>query len=237
MKLFINPSFEAVLKQHDFTDFDVLWDLDAGWFEAPNKRRGGWSGVSKCAWQSAQGEPVQVFLKRQENHNAKTWRHPIKGVPTFAREMENILSYQKHQIPTLNPVFFAQRKVQGNDQAMLVTESLEGYQSLEDWIKQWQDTGWPTKAQREVVLRELARILGLLHRCKLQHNCLYPKHLFMLWDAETPPSIKIIDLEKHAQKPREKPCCGTYLRCTATWVFSALATKCLFCGIIWVFNA
>jgi len=204
LKSFINPDFEALLTRHGFTDFEGLWHLEAGWFEAPNKRRGGWSGVSKCAWQTAQGDYVSVFLKRQENHNAKTWQHPIKGVPTFAREMENILEYQKHQIPTLTPVFFAHRRVQGKDQAMLVTESLEHYQSLEDWIQHWQQQAWPNKPQREQILTELARVLALLHEHQLQHNCLYPKHLFMQWTPGACPSIKLIDLEKTRPKATQK---------------------------------
>jgi len=204
IKSFINPDFQTLLSRHGFTAFDGLWDLEAGWFEAPNKRRGGWSGVSKCAWDTGKGNQIQVFLKRQENHNAKTWRHPIKGVPTFAREMDNILQYQKYHIPTLNPVFFAWRNFQGNDQAMLVTEALEGYQSLEDWIKHWQDSGWPNKTQREVVMVELARVLRLLHQNKLQHNCMYPKHLFMQWVDDKIPNIKIIDLEKTRPKATPK---------------------------------
>jgi tRNA A-37 threonylcarbamoyl transferase component Bud32 len=195
-KNYINSEFLDVIKDNGFDDFETLWSLEAGWFEEPNKRRGGWSGVSKCQWTSSQGRKIDVFLKRQENHNAITLMHPIKGVPTFAREMENIITYQACDIPTMTPVYFAQRKVKGDFQAMLVTESLEGYRSLEDYITEWEQSGWPAKNERKIIIDEIARIVALLHKNKLQHNCLYPKHLFMQYQQGTKPIVRFIDLEK-----------------------------------------
>jgi hypothetical protein len=204
IKHYRNPDYEKLLQANDIADFEALWKLDIGWFEEPNQRRGGWSGVSKYDWKAEDGTLFPVFIKRQENHNAKTWQHPIKGVPTFSREMDNILQYQKCDAPTLTPLFFEQRKSEGNDQAILITVSLEGYQSLEEWIEQWRQQGWPDAAQKKRIISKMAKAIAKLHAFKLQHNCLYPKHLFLKID-ENGIDVRFIDLEKTRQKSHVEP--------------------------------
>jgi hypothetical protein len=86
MKDFVNERWRTILARNGLTDFDALWDLKADWFEAPNHRRGGWSGVSRCELDRPEGGKVAVFLKRQENHKARIWSHPVHGAPTFLRE-------------------------------------------------------------------------------------------------------------------------------------------------------
>jgi hypothetical protein len=66
--------------------FDDFWKLEAKWFEEPNKRRGGWSGVARCELKLPEGGKAAVFLKRQENHITRTFTHPIRGLSTFVRE-------------------------------------------------------------------------------------------------------------------------------------------------------
>ena len=68
MKDFLNQRWADVLRNNGLTDFDALWNLDIGWFEAPNRRRGGWSGVSRCELSVPAQASAGVFLKRQENH-------------------------------------------------------------------------------------------------------------------------------------------------------------------------
>ena len=66
--------------------FDDFWKLEAKWFEEPNKRRGGWSGVARCELNLPGGGKVAVFLKRQEHHITRTFTHPVRGLSTFVRE-------------------------------------------------------------------------------------------------------------------------------------------------------
>jgi tRNA A-37 threonylcarbamoyl transferase component Bud32 len=165
--------------------FEQLWQLDTDWFEPPNHRRGGWSGVVKYVLKTANGA-VDVFIKRQENHRTKTWCHPLKGIHTFQKEYNNILRLTAKHIPTLETVYFSCDK----SRAILVTKELTGYQSLENISPLSLSS-----VSRKQLLKAVARVLADMHQAHFQHNSLYPKHIFVKpinngWD------IKIIDLEK-----------------------------------------
>jgi hypothetical protein len=141
------------------------------------------------------GGEVGAFLKRQENHITKTITHPINGISTFQREFKNIQQFISMGLPTLEPIYFARRNHQGNLQAILMTRELEAYQSLE--TERFFSGGevMVDKAERVAILTSLAKVMRNMHSHHLQHNCLYPKHIFVKqenndWD------IRLIDLEK-----------------------------------------
>ena len=165
--------------------FDVLWQNNAPWFEAPNIRRGGWSGVVKCVVDRL-GQPEKVFIKRQENHKTRTLLHPIKGIPTFLREYRNIQSLHAKNIPTLDVLYFGTR----SSKAILVTKALEGYVSL-DKI----DFQALNPRDRKALLTSIAKLIRQLHQYHYQHNCLYPKHIMVCQQADEW-NVKLIDLEK-----------------------------------------
>lgn len=166
-------------------NFAYFWNLDCDWFEPPNYRRGGWSGVIQYQLHLA-GESSDVFIKRQENHITRNLSHCIRGIPTFQREYTNIQQLRQCQIPTLEPLFFAAHKTK----AILITKSLTGYQSLEDLSLEHL-----SMQERHSLIIQIAKLIQQLHSHHFQHNCLYPKHIFIRqqpdhWDA------KFIDLEK-----------------------------------------
>ena len=165
--------------------FDLLWRNNAPWFEAPNIRRGGWSGVVKCVVDSF-GQPQKVFIKRQENHVTKTLMHPIKGIPTFLREYRNIQLLNAKNIPTLDVLYFETKA----SKAVLVTKALEGYVSL-DKI----DFQLLPSCDRKALLTSTAKLIHHLHQYHYQHNCLYPKHI-MVRHKDNEWDVKLIDLEK-----------------------------------------
>lgn len=164
------------------------------WFEEPNQRRGGWSGVSRCDLTLADGGKVGVFIKRQENHITRTLLHPF-GISTFIREMQNILLFKQAAIPALEPVYFAVRKVEGNLRAILCTEALDGYEPLEDLTDGWLRDGWPDRKSRHRLMAAVASVMARMHDHKIQHNCFYPKHIFVRFAGDEI-SVRIIDLEK-----------------------------------------
>lgn len=59
MKAYINERWRSILAHNGLSDFDALWKLQAEWFEEPNFRRGGWSGVSRCGIESSRGRVVR----------------------------------------------------------------------------------------------------------------------------------------------------------------------------------
>lgn len=193
MQDYIAEEWRQTLQENNLQSFDDWWDKKAEWFEPPNQRRGGWSGVSRVEL----GNRV-VFLKRQENHLIRTLTHPFRGMPTFTREMENILALKKAQVPALTPVYFAQRNVNGSLRAILVTESLEGYQPLENI-----QPAALSISQRVALIQQIATVIKQLHQHKLVHNCLYPKHLFVR-GSEAGFDVRLIDLEKARKRLRRK---------------------------------
>ena len=194
MKDHFPDHWRAILRHNNLDSFESLWDLQVDWFEPPNQRRGGWSGVSRCDLELPEGGKIGVFLKRQENHITRTLLHPF-GMPTFVREIQNILLFKKASIPALEPVYFAVRKVDGDLRAILCSEALDGYEPLENLVNHWSTEGWPDRKNRQRLMEAVASVMSRMHDHKIQHNCFYPKHIFVRF-TETSIDIRIIDLEK-----------------------------------------
>lgn len=229
MKDFVGERWRSILAYNGVVEFEALWAWQMPWFEPPNHRRGGWSGVSRCELKRPEGGYAVLFMKRQENHCARSWAHPIDGEPTFFREFRCLMHYRRSGIPTLEPVYFAARKDGSNHRAILITEALTGYLSLEAWIQSWQTQGVPELRVRRQVLSGLARLLREMHAQGIQHNCFFPKHVFVRVDAEGA-DVRVIDLEKSRWRPLAVLCAlrdlGTlnyysqaWRRCDRLWFF------------------
>lgn len=201
MEDYINNAWRDVLRHNGVGDFDALWNVDVGWFEPPNQRRGGWSGVSRLELSLPDGTTCALFLKRQENHGTFSWRHPIKGIPTFLREFRKIMHYRACGIPSLEPVYFAVRRIPGGHRAILATEELSGFVSMEDLARHWIANGAPPKPVRRRYLEATARLLGMMHGRGIQHNCFFPKHVFVREEANGTVEARVIDLEKSRWRP------------------------------------
>lgn len=191
-EIFPDAAGQDVLAASGFDGFEALWQLEAGWHEAPNERRGGWSGVTRHVLVDG----TAVFIKRQENHLCRTWLHPLRGVPTFFREFENILLLNRKKVAALDALFYGERRAGGKWQAVLVTRALDGFLCLDEWLETYSDH--PSRASLPAAV---AAAVAVLHSHHLQHSCLYGKHVFV---RETPldgqaftlADIRFIDLEK-----------------------------------------
>lgn len=206
MKDFINPRWRSILAHNQLDSFDALWRLEADWFEVPNQRRGGWSGVCRCEFELPEGGKVAVFLKRQENHGARSLRHPLSGEPTFLREFKRIMSYRECDVPSLEPVFFGMRGRDKNQRAILVTEELAGFVSLDECVRRWAERGMPSRAERFRVLDAVACLTRKMHASRIRHGCYYPKHVFVRINADESVEARVIDLEKSRRHPLRVMC-------------------------------
>ena len=187
-------NWKQVLKQNQLANFNALWQLKADWFEEPNIRRGGWSGVVKIPLEQVNDQAVFIFIKRQENHMSRTWRHPISGVATFQKEYENLQRFHRYHIPTLELVYLGTRSHNGDRQAIIATKELAGYHPLDVLLLNSGENLINNMKRRQALLKATAKVLCHLHQHNIQHNSLYPKHIFAKpigdsWD------IRIIDLE------------------------------------------
>ena len=186
------PSMAAA---NGLDSFEAIWSLDIGWFEEPNVRRGGWSGVSRLEVTCADGRSEAIFIKRQENHETFSWRHPFRGITTFRREFQNLMMLQSFAVPTLEVLYFAERHVGRDRRAILVSRELTGYASLEDCMTYWQQQGFPDKATWDETIQRIAAVARRMHRHRIQQNCFLPKHVF-IGELHGQMDVRLIDLEK-----------------------------------------
>ena len=200
IKDYVAPEWAQVLSGHGLTDFESLWNMQLEPLDAPNTERGGWSSVSCLSLHLPGAEVKRLIVKRQRNHTSRTFLHPLRGVPTFAKELANIFHFEALKIPTVTPVYYAQRLDVGNVRAVLITEFLEGYLSLEELTNSWLTEGGGNRTERNRVIKAVSSLLSELHRKKVQHNSLYPKHLFIR-DVDNDIQVRLIDLEKSKWRP------------------------------------
>jgi hypothetical protein len=174
--------------------FDRWWHSPGQWVEPANQRRGGESGVRLLQQRSGQSP---LYCKRQTGHLYRTLLHPF-GRPTILRELQAYRAFARIGIQTPNLVYCAARQQDGDWQALLVTEALPGFVSLEQWYASDHAT-----VLNQAVLRQLAVTLARLHLAGWQHGCCYPKHLFVRVQADTGGHgvrIALLDLEKSRRR-------------------------------------
>lgn len=191
--MFVNPHYQNVLSRNGLDSFDALWNAEAEWIEKPNQDRGGWSGVSRISLALPQGGKRGAYLKRQQNYTRPSLRHPFAGETTFARELAIIRRLQQYNIPTLNPIVFGVDEVAGQKRAILMTEELAGYRSLEELMHDGTIQCMPLHEKRQLLIA-LAQLVRGMHRAGVQHRSLYAKHLFVR--KRDGIEVAIIDLEK-----------------------------------------
>ncbi len=186
MNDFIAASEREHLAAHGLDSFDALWALRLEAVDEPNTERGGWSSVYRLEL----GERA-YYLKRQSNHLTRSLLHPF-GEPTFAREFRNIRRYAALGIPALEAAFFGQRRVAGEQRAILLTRALDGWEDLYSLYQRWSEL--PT-GQRAAFVAGAGRLARRLHAAGQMHGCFYPKHIFLRGDA-VGCEARLIDLEK-----------------------------------------
>ena len=206
MNDYVNENWRSILAHNGLSSFDALWKLDSEWFEAPNQRRGGWSGVSRCELQLPTSGKAAIFLKRQENHGTRSLFHPLSGVPTFLREFKRIMDYRSNGIPTLEPVYFGMRGRGKSQRAILITEELTGFISLEDRVQNWIANGVPARIERMRILKVVAELLKKMHAQGIRHGCFFPKHVFIRINPDESVEARVIDLEKSRHRPLQVMC-------------------------------
>lgn len=201
-RFWADPSAHGDLEQAGLTNIDELRTREFDWFETPNRRRGGWSGVSRIVLhpEANTGDKRPVFLKIQQNHFYLSWRNGFCKRLSYQREFHAIQSLKTRVDCIPRPLLYAEWKEQGNRGSVIVIEALDGWTCFGDWLSRA-----PEEKQIESVLKEIARQLKALHAKRWAHFGLFQKHVFLRFHGETP-EIKLIDFEK-ARK------CLTRTRC------------------------
>lgn len=163
-------------------DFDGWWNAPGNWVEEPNQRRSGWSGMMTARFGDA-----LFYIKKQNNHLYRSLSHPL-GMPTTSREYANILQLAGLGIRVPEPVFHGFRRGPEGFKGLLVTRDLTGFLAIAD-------ANLLSPEQKRGLAIATGQAIGKMHRAKLQHSCLYDKHVMYRWQGEHP-EIALIDLEK-----------------------------------------
>lgn len=200
LKEFVNEEWRAILAHNNLNSFEDFWVLNKDdWFEPPNIRRGGWSGVVRTTINTLDGKKVGIFIKRQENHFFRSWRNLFRLTATFEREFRNLLNFRKLGVPTLEPIYYCQKTINGQLQAIVVTKELEGFQPFD--APCYNPINQVEKVKRKRLIATVAQTLRHMHDSNLQHNCLYLKHIFVKELDNSTFDVRIIDLEKAKWRP------------------------------------
>jgi hypothetical protein len=133
-----------------------------------------------------------MFVKLQENHNYRSPTHMLQWRPTFYRDFINIRRMERIGVPTLEPVFYAERREGDKLQAVLATVALDGYRELNSIF----EDSTLSVPIRQLILRRIADTVWLMHCHRLQHNSLNGKHVMIKLEEDDPFAIRFLDLEK-----------------------------------------
>ncbi|MBL4680057.1 MAG: hypothetical protein JKY88_04945 [Pseudomonadales bacterium] len=186
MEVYIPEKWRAWLEEECLLRFDDWWNLELEAVDEANTGRGGWSTVFKL-----QRRGRVFFVKRQSNHLSRNLSSGFFSRPTFKSELEQVHRYRERNIPCIEPVFFASMKIKGEHQAILVTESLEGYCALDELL---QDPVKLVAWDRRHLCKSVAVSVARLHAAGIEHYNLYPKHIFVRYH-EGVIDVRFIDLE------------------------------------------
>jgi hypothetical protein len=203
MKEIVQPLWQEILKEHGLADFEALWRLDLTLLDTPNTGRGkgGFSEVGLLSVPQPNGQVKKLIIKRQRDYLIRTLSHPFRGIPTLRNEALSTLDFNKLGIPAMKVVYYGEKREKDGLKAILLTEYLEGYTSLDRLCHTWDEQRqWPRAAERRKLIGSIADLISTMHAKKMRHNSLYPKHIFLRMDKDGF-DCRLIDLEKVRWNP------------------------------------
>jgi tRNA A-37 threonylcarbamoyl transferase component Bud32 len=191
---FMSPKWVGLFDAHQLNSFDALWNASFTEVDIPNKSKDGWSSVALMELADADGHTQRFYIKRQEAYNCFSFKAPIKGIPVFEREFGSIQRFENLDLPALTAVFFGKRLVADRPQAILITEALDNYQPMDEWLAGCEEG---VSEQRKQLVVALGKAVATLHRKGLAHRALYSKHVFVKTDTDVidESALAYIDLE------------------------------------------
>lgn len=193
---FIPEYYRQLMQANGLSDFETIWSLQLDWLEPLNRRRQGWSGIAKAVLQSKQCEETEVYIKKQSNFICRTLRHPVRGIPTFRREFNNLMALQSIGVNCADVLYYGEQHHGRLQEAILILKGLTGYVDLNEWNQH--HVSLLSDDEVKLVLDSLANTLHILHTHHYQHSCLYGKHIFVSTGMAPVDNSRIclIDMEK-----------------------------------------
>jgi hypothetical protein len=218
--LHLSTQWRDALNAAGLLDIEAVTKRDFNWFEPPNKRRGGWSGVTRIVLNpdAAPQDKQAVFLKIQQNHFYRAPSTCFTKQLTFKREFEVLqqLSKATASIPEL--VLFATWQTGSDVGAILVTRALDDWYPLNDWLSGQKGLSAPDEATSTQALEAIAQGAREIHAAGWVHLCFSGKHLFVRPQNDACFQSCVIDMEKSRKhfslKYRIRKDCSHFMRHT-----------------------
>ena len=117
--------------------------------------------------------------------------HSMEG-PRFSAISAMLLRMRQINVPTVEPVFYGERREGDKPQAVLATVLLEGYTGLNSLL---QDSSVAAPV-RLAILHRLSDVVQLIHRHRLQHNSLGGNHVLVKLEEDNAFDLRIMGLDK-----------------------------------------
>lgn len=195
----VASDWRGALDAAGLLNIQAVTEREFDWFEAPNKRRGGWSGVTRIVLNPDAPETEQkaVFLKIQQNHFYIAPNTGFLKRLTFEREYA-AMSTLRPACPAIPEVLmFAKWTQDGNRGSILVTEALDGWHLLRDWQDGKASLPKPDQATLHKALEAIAATSRQLNQAGWIHMCYSAKHIFVRPKTDDEGfDVRVIDLEK-----------------------------------------
>ena len=198
-------SKQVFAKKDKSEKFNYYWKIKGDFIGGLNRRGNGWSGViiSKDQNSVSDKSSGRICIKKQENYVSYSFFHFIRGTLTIENEVRNLIYCNKHGIKTPEIVYSGKSSLSGKRRAILVTSFLEKFTPLNEIIHKDQNKFLTDSRARRLLISKIALEVRKLHKIRVMHNNLYPKHIFI-----DPKNLDIcfIDLEKSRKKIFSKWC-------------------------------
>ncbi|MFQ3224339.1 MAG: serine/threonine protein kinase [Lentimonas sp.] len=204
-EIWVAPDWEQQLSTAGLLDIEALTAREFDWFERPNKRLGGWSGVTRLLLDSAAPKEAQtaLFLKIQQNHCYRTIGNGFKKRLTFEREMDGFAALKGLGVlPEL--LLFAKWRIGGDVGSLIITKALDGFVELQDLFKTIQSTHADPDPAIRNALSAVADATRTMHATGWAHFAYKPKHVFISTESEPRHQIRLIDFERARRPLRAK---------------------------------
>jgi len=205
-KIQVAPEWEQPLSAAGLLDIESLTTREFDWFERPNKRLGGWSGVSRLVLNpdAPKAEQVALFLKIQNNHCYRTIGNGFKKRLTFEREMDAFEALSTLDVLPELLLFAKWRTADGDVGSLIITKELKGFVELEGLLKTIRSTQSQSDAAIRKALSAVADATRAMHATGWAHFSYKPKHVFISVASEPEHQIRLIDFERARRPLRAK---------------------------------
>lgn len=121
--------------------------------------------------------PTRLHSKRHDGRLCRSLLSP-RGRPGLQYEQRALKAVARLGIRVPRVLYYGARKKTGEWRALLVTEALEGFISLNEWYNGDARHRWGPRIHRQM-LQQLGTTLSRLHRGRWQHGDCCPQQLFI----------------------------------------------------------